>query len=252
MRLSGKVAIVTGSARGIGQQLITRLAREGAKVVAADVLDCGETAARVKAVGGQITTICTDVSKSDSVRNMAEKAMDAYGRIDILVNNAALLVKMKPFDQIPEEEWDRLFSINMKGVWLCSKAVYPYMKKQGQGSIINISSGTILEGVPGIAHYISAKAGVWAFTRSLAREVGPSGIRANSITVGFTPTESCKATFTDPAMLEMALKHNIESRIIQRDMSPQDLEGVITFLASEDSAFISGQNINVDGGRVHY
>ena len=252
MRLNGKVAIVTGSARGIGQHLIIRLAREGAKVVAADVLDCGETAAKVQAVGGQITSVCTDVSKADSVRSMAEKAMDAYGRIDVLVNNAALLVKMKPFDQIPEEEWDRLFSINMKGVWLCCKAVYPHMKKQGQGSIINISSGTILEGARGIAHYVAAKGGVWAFTRSLAREVGQDGIRVNSITPGFTPTQGFKDTFTGPAMLEAARKINIEARIIQRDMAPEDLGGAIAFLASEDSAFISGQNIHVDGGRVHY
>jgi 3-oxoacyl-[acyl-carrier protein] reductase len=252
MRLEGKVAIVTGSARGIGQHLIVRLAREGAKVVAADVLDCSETAAKVQAVGGHITAVCTDVSKAESALNMAEKAMDAFGRIDILVNDAALLPKMHPFDEIPEGEWDRLFSVNIKGVWQCCKAVYPHMKKQGKGSIVNIASSTILEGVPGVAHYIAAKGSVWAFTRSLSREVGQYGIRVNSITPGFTLTQAGKDMFIDPAMLEFARKMNNESRVIKRDMMPDDLEGAVAFLASEDSAFISGQNINVDGGRNHY
>jgi 3-oxoacyl-[acyl-carrier protein] reductase len=254
MRLKDKVAIVTGAARGIGQSFAQRLAQEGAKVVAADILDVTETIKGIKNLGGTAMGVHTDVTNAESTRRMAERAAEAYGRIDVLVNNAALYggLKTKALDAIPEEEWDRVFAINVKGVWLCCKAVFPYMKKQGSGSIINISSASILQGIPLLGHYVASKGAVWAYTRSLAREIGGYGIRVNSITPGYVMTQASKDISDDPAVFEVNYRLNIESRVIKREMMPSDLEGALLFLASDDSAFISGQNLNVDGGSVHY
>jgi len=254
MRLAGKVAIVTGAARGIGQTLAMRFAREGAKVVAADKLDVSETVEQIRHQGGDVLGIRVDVVSAASTCSMAEQTVQAYGRIDVLVNNAALWggLKMKSFDIIPEEEWDLVFAVNIKGVWQCCKAVYPYMRKQGSGSIINIASASILQGVPFLSHYVASKGAVWAFTRSLSREIGQFGIRANSISPGYTATQASKEISDDPAKFEANQRVNIESRVISRTMMPEDVEGAVIFLASDDSSFISGQNINVDGGSVHY
>ena len=254
MRLTGKVVIVTGAARGIGQGFAHRLAREGAKVIVADKLDVSETMQKLSVLGADATAVCVDVASAASTRSMAETAIEAYGRIDVLINNAAIWggIKMKPFDTIPEEEWDLVMAVNLKGVWQCSKAVYPYMKKQGSGSIINISSASILEGVPMISHYVASKGGVWAFTRSLSRELGQFGIRVNSISPGYTMTQASKEISDDPAVLKYSYDKNVNARVIQRAMMPEDLDGTVVFLASDDSAFISGQNINVDGGSCHY
>jgi 3-oxoacyl-[acyl-carrier protein] reductase len=254
MRLKDKVAIVTGAARGIGQSFAQRLAREGAKVVAADVLDVAETVKGIADSGGTALGVRADVTSGESTRRMAEQAVQAYGRIDVLVNNAGLYggLKTKALDAIPEEEWDRVFAINVKGVWLCCKAVFPYMKEQGGGSIVNISSASILQGIPFLGHYVASKGAVWAYTRSLAREIGEYGIRVNSITPGYTMTQASRDISDDPAVFETNYRLNIESRVIKREMTPFDLEGALVFLASDDSAFISGQNLNVDGGSVHY
>lgn len=185
---------------------------------------------------------------------MAERTVQAYGRVDVLVNNAGLYggLKMKSFDIIPEEEWDRVLAVNTKGVWQCCKAVYPHMRKQGSGSIINMASASILQGVPFLSHYVASKGAVWAFTRSLSREIGEFGIRVNSISPGYTATQASKEISDDPVKFEANQRVNIESRVIRRTMMPEDLEGAVIFLASDDSSFISGQNINVDGGSVHY
>lgn len=254
MRLKDKVAIVTGAARGIGQDYALRLAKEGAKVVAADKLDVSETVEKIKAIGGEVFGLNIDVTKADSTTEMAVKTIEKYGSIDVLVNNAALWggLQFKTFDAISEEEWDAVFSVNTKGVWLCCKAVVPYMKKQGKGSIINISSATVFIGVPLFTHYVASKGAVWAFTRSLSRELSDTGIRVNSISPGYVWTEASKGVTSDPALLEAVYQRNINSRIIKRAMYPEDLVGSLVFLASDDSAFITGQNLNVDGGAVHY
>ncbi|MGB9920046.1 MAG: SDR family NAD(P)-dependent oxidoreductase [Moorellales bacterium] len=253
-RLKDRVAIVTGAARGIGRVFARRLAREGARVVAADILDVGETLEEVRAQGGEGLGVRVDVTSFDSTREMAEKTVGAYGRIDILVNNAALYggLKLKPFDAIPEEEWDRVFAVNVKGVWQCCRAVVPVMKRQGKGVIINISSASIIEGVALLSHYVASKGAVWALTRSLARELGEYGIRVNSITPGYTMTQASKELSDDPKLLKFIHNIALEQRIIKRPMEPEDLEGVLVFLASDDSAYITGQNINVEGGARHY
>lgn len=254
MRLKDRVAIVTGAARGLGQSFALSLAREGAKVVVADKLDVAETLQGIKELGGEALGVSVDVTSGESTADMAKQAVAAFGRIDVLVNNAGLYggLKVKPLDAIPEAEWDLVFAVNVKGVWLCCKAVFPYMKKQGSGSIINISSASILQGIPLLGHYVASKGAVWAYTRSLAREIGEYGIRVNSITPGYTMTQASKSLSDDPAVLERSYRLNIDSRAIKREMLPADLQGATVFLASDDSAFISGQNINVDGGSVHY
>ena len=254
MRLQGKVAIVTGAARGIGQVFALGLAKEGAKVVAADQLDVAVTLDKVHSAGGLALGVKVDVTSTDSTREMAAKAVKEFGKIDILVNNAALYggLKMKPFDRIPQEEWDLVFNVNVKGVWQCCKAVFPYMKEKGCGSIINISSASILQGVPLLGHYVASKGAVWAFTRSLSREIGEYGIRVNSITPGYAMTQASKDLSDDPEVFARNYQLNIESRVLKRPMEANDLEGALIFLASDDSNFISGQNINVDGGSVHY
>jgi len=254
MKLPDKVAIITGAARGIGQIFAVRLAKEGAKVVVADKLNTEETVRKVKEAGGEALGIHVDVTSAESTSAMASKTVSEYGSIDILVNNAAIYggLKLKPLEAISEEEWDLVFAVNVKGVWQCCKAVIPYMKQQKKGAIINISSASIFEGLPQLGHYVASKGAVWAFTRSLSRELGDFGIRVNSITPGYTMTQASKELSDEKEVLDFIYNISIEQRIIKRAMQPEDLEGALVFLASDDSAFISGQNIHVDGGRCHY
>ena len=244
MRLKDRVAIVTGSAQGIGRVYALRLASEGAKVVVTDVLDAQPAAKEIAAQGGEALALRTDVTDPRSVDDMAEKTVGRFGRIDILVNNAALFgdISRKPFQEIPIDEWDRVMTVNVKGLFLCSRAVLPQMKKQGKGRIINISSGTVLQGTPMLLHYVTSKGAVVAFTRALAREVGEFGITVNSIAPGHTLSETVKRR--GPNVDERA----VASRIIKRSQVPEDLSGTVVFLASDDSEFITGQMIVVDGG----
>jgi NAD(P)-dependent dehydrogenase (short-subunit alcohol dehydrogenase family) len=246
-RLEGKVAIVTGGARALGQAYAVRLAQEGAKVVIADILDGGESVEAVKKQGGDAVYVHTDVTSEDSTREMARKSHEHFGRIDILVNNAAFFANLvkKPFYDIPVEEWDKVMAVNLRGPFLCAKAVYPYMKRQGKGKIINISSGTFFKGLPLFLHYVVSKGGNVALTRSLAREVGSAGICVNTIAPGYTETEYLKENPQDPPEVRKAV---ISSRSIQRPEVPEDLTGTVVFLASDDSDFVTGQTIIVDGG----
>ena len=252
-RLEGKVAIVTGGARGIGQVYCESLAREGANVVAADILDPGATVSQIKKAGGEAIGVNVDVRSFESAQQMATKAVEAFGRIDILVNNAALYggLKVQPFHEIPEEEWDRLMSINVKGVWQCTKAVAPHMMERKYGKIINISSATILMGVPGLAHYVASKGAVWSLSRSLSRELGSFGIRVNCVTPGLTMSQASKDLLSG-SIMEGIEKQIASQAALGREQAPEDLAGTIVFLASEDSDFITGQTLNVDGGLVHW
>jgi NAD(P)-dependent dehydrogenase (short-subunit alcohol dehydrogenase family) len=253
MRLKDRVAIVTGAARGIGQAYSLALAREGAKVVAADVLSCAETVAKVQDAGGEALGMTVDVAEAQSTEAMAAQTVQRFGRIDILVNNAAVYggLKLTPFEQIPEAEWDRVMAVNVKGIWLCCKAVLPTMKRQGQGKIINISSDTIWMGVPLFLHYVTSKGAVFAFTRALARELSGTGINVNAITPGYTRTEAAQG-LADPETVACIREWVLDQQIIKRNEEPADLTGTVVFLASEDSDFITGQTINVNGGATHH
>ncbi|MBI3300995.1 MAG: 3-oxoacyl-ACP reductase FabG [Deltaproteobacteria bacterium] len=254
-RLDGRVAIVTGGARGIGQAYCLGLARAGARVVVADILDTGETVAKVKDAGTVAIGVHVDVASFASVQQMVSQAIAAFQKIDILVNNAALMagLKMGPFHQIAEEEWDRVMAVNVKGIWQCTRAVTPSMMQQQYGKLINISSTTILMGVPGLLHYVASKGAVFAMTRALARELGPFGIRVNTITPGLTQSQAIKDMIAAaPEQLGAMSKQLAAQAALGREQYPEDLVGTVVFLASADSDFITGQTINVDGGVVHW
>jgi len=248
MRLQNKVAIVTGGGVGIGKAYAQGLAQEGAKVVVADIqeAEAQKVAADIKKAGDEAIAVPVDVTSVEKTQAMAQAALQAYGRIDILVNNAGLYsaLKKKTFMEIDPDEWDRVMAVNVKGLFLCVKAVYPAMKQQGKGKIINISSGTALSGSPLFLHYVSSKAGVLGFTRALAREVGDDNICVNSIMPGLTISGSNQEGVMTPEQVADRRKR----RCFQRDQYPQDLVGTVIFLASDDSDFMTGQSISVDGG----
>ncbi len=253
MRLKDRVAIITGAARGIGRAYCLALAREGARIVAADILSCAEAVATVQQAGGEALAVTADVANAESTQAMAAQTLQRFGRIDILVNNAAVYggLKLTAFEQISEAEWDRVMAVNVKGLWLCCKAVIPTMKQQGRGKIINISSDTIWMGVPLLLHYVASKGAVFAFTRALARELSGTGITVNTITPGYTRTEAAQG-LADPETVARLREWVVDQQIIKRSEEPADLAGTVVFLASEDSDFITGQTINVNGGATHH
>jgi NAD(P)-dependent dehydrogenase (short-subunit alcohol dehydrogenase family) len=248
MRLEGKVVIVTGAARGIGRVYAQALAKEGASVVASDILSEGanETASDIMKMGGKAIPIIADISRENDTNRIAEETIKKFGRIDGLVNNAARNTDLKwgPFDEIKVEDWDKVMAVNLRGTWLCIKSVFPYMKKQGGGKIVNIASGTFFLGTPGFAHYIASKAGVIGLTRALSKELGQHNININAIAPGLTVTEVNTSVFT-PEYLGQVRK----MKALQRDQFPNDLVGTLLFLLSPDSDFMTGQTLVVDGGR---
>ncbi len=247
MRLKDKVAIVTGSARGLGKAYALALSREGAKVVIADVLDTQDAKAAIEEGGGEALALHVDVSNGESTKEMARQTIERFGRIDVLINNAALFANLpkRPFYEIPDQEWDNVMLVNLKGTFLCCKAVYPQMKKQGKGKIINISSGMFFKGAPLMTHYTTSKGGVVGMTRAMAREVGGDGINVNAIAPGLTASEALQ---DNPHFTKEMAQATINSRCFKRAEEPEDLIGAVVFLASEESNFMTGQTIVVDGG----
>jgi NAD(P)-dependent dehydrogenase (short-subunit alcohol dehydrogenase family) len=246
-RLKGKVAVVTGGASGIGKAIALRLAQDGAALVIADIQKFGEAAAEIaKATGSRTLGLEVDVSSTEDVERMASETIRALGRLDILVNNAALFssLELRPFGEIPVEEFRRVMEVNVMGVWLCCRACVPHMRKGGYGRIVNLASGAPLKGVPLFLHYISSKGAVIAMTRGLAREVGADGITVNALAPGFTLSENVAK---HEAHVRQGERTKL-TRAIARDEKPEDLVGTVSFLASEDAAFITGQTLVVDGG----
>ena len=247
MRLKDKVAIITGAGQGIGAAYARKFCEVGAKVVVADI-NQEKAEAVVKKVtekGHEALAVLTDVSDEASTQGLARSVMEKYGRIDILVNNAAIFatIETKPMEEISVEEWDGLMGVNLKGLFLCCKAILPQMKAQKQGKIINVSSATVFMGKPYYIHYVTSKAGVIGFTRALAREVGDWNIQVNCLTPGYTETEIPRGT-TTPEQKKAIIGH----QCIKRIGTPEDLLGIMVFLASDESDFMSGQTVNVDGG----
>ena len=248
--LDGKVAIITGAARGLGREYAIKLAAEGASVVVGDILDCGDTVAAVEAVGGIAIPVMLDVTIATSCEAASKAAEEHFGHVDVLINNAAIYGGLKGgrFDSLDPEEWDRCMSVNVTGMWNCCKAVVGAMRSAGGGSIVNISSLAAVYGLPFALHYAVSKAAVIGMTRSLARELGRDWIRVNAVAPSAVMTEGTEEFFG--AKLDKAKEVIANGQTLQRNLETEDLAGTVIYLASDASKFVTGQTIMVDGGSV--
>jgi len=245
--LDGKVAVVTGAAQGIGRALAEGLAREGARIVVADLKGAEEAAAAF--TGG--VGITADVADEASVQHLVDETLERCGRIDVLVNNAGLYasLEMRPFTEIPLAEWNRVMEVNVASMFLTCRAVVPAMRAQGGGKIVNISSGTPFRGVPFLLHYVTSKGAIVAFTRALARELGKDNVLVNCVAPGFTMSDGVK---DHPEVIEKLRDVSVASRTIQRDQVPEDVVGAVVYLAGPYSDFVTGQTIVIDGGQYFH
>ena len=245
MRLRERVVLVTGAGQGIGKVFALALAAAGAKLVLADILDTKPVAGEIEARGGEALALKMDVASPAAVAAGVEAAVSRFGSIHALVNNAALFTSLtsKPFYEIASDEWDRVMAVNARGPFECVKAVFPVMRAQKYGKIVNIASGTVFKGAPGLMHYVASKGAIVAMTRVMARELGEFNICANAIAPGFTESE----------MIGEHAKYSavtIAGRSFKRAQTPDDLVGSLLFLCSRDSDFMTGQTVIVDGGSV--
>ncbi len=252
MRLKNRLAIVTGGARGLGRAFAIQLAREGAKVMVMNIVgrdkdleDLRETVKQIRESGGEAVSFQGDVAEEADTLAMAKAAFEKFGRIDVLINNAAIYggIKRKPFFEIDLDEWDLVMKVNVKGAFLATRAVFPYMKRQNYGKIINLTSEVFFTGSHGFAHYVSSKGGIIGLTRALAVELGPHGICINCVAPGFTDTEASRG-------IADVDKYDTSKTPLKRLEKPEDLTGTAIFLASPESDFITGQTLLVDGGRA--
>jgi len=243
MRLKDKVAIITGGGGKIGKAYALAMVKEGAKVCVPDIVSADHVVKAIADVGGEAMSVQCDVSDEASVKAMVAATVKRFGGVDILVNNAAYFMNVKkgPFWEMEVEEFDKVMAVNVRGVWLCAKAAFPYMKSRPNGKIINISSGVALNGNPNYIHYVSSKGAVMAMTRAMARELGDYGICVNTVAPGFVVTEGRKVD------AEQVRRSN-EQRCFKRTQVEADLVGTVIFLASSESAFMTGQLLVVDGG----
>jgi NAD(P)-dependent dehydrogenase (short-subunit alcohol dehydrogenase family) len=252
-RLDNRVAIVTGGAKGIGRHYSFALAGEGARVMIADIIDGSDVAAEIAGKHGanSVAAEICDVSDERAVQRLVARALERFGRIDVLVNNAALYAPLpeQKFTEIDAGLWDKVMAVNLRGTFLVSKHVALEMAKRRYGKIINIGSGTALRGIPWLMHYVASKGGIMAMTRAMSRELGDDGIRVNTLMPGFTLSDSI--VNENPGHVETARNRAVASRALKRDMLPEDLIGALIFLASAESDFVTGQTIAVDGGNVN-
>ena len=242
MKLQDRVAIVTGAAQGIGKAVADKLAAEGAKVVAVDLN--GEGAERT-AAGLDGTAVQADISKPDDVQRIVDESLSRHGKVDALANVAAI-VPFTPWDEITFDDWRRIMSVNLDGLFLMMKAVEKPMREAGYGRIVNVTSNVILAGTPNLAHYVASKGGVWAFTRALARELGKDGVTVNAVAPGLTETEGVMASPHKEAFEFVQMLQCIPRRGVAPDIAP-----AVAFLASEEAGWVTGQLLVADGGMSH-
>jgi 3-oxoacyl-[acyl-carrier protein] reductase len=247
--LTGRTVIITGGGKGIGKVYAEEFAKAGAQVVTADI-DAAAARAVAEALstqGCEALALETDIASEESTKSMAEATIERFGSIDVLVNNASLMsvLPRRSWLEIPIEEWDRVMAVNLRGMFLSCRAVFPAMKAQQRGKIVNISSSRVWEGTPNRLHYTTSKAGVIGFTRALAREVGEFGITVNAVTPGMTQSDTQIASSSGNY-----LAARVAGRAIERVQVPADLVGAVMFLSSSASDFMTGQTINVDGGKA--
>jgi NAD(P)-dependent dehydrogenase (short-subunit alcohol dehydrogenase family) len=252
-RLAGRTAIVTGGAKGIGRHYSLALAAEGARVMIADIADGGALAQEIAAAHGanSVAGMVADVSDEGAVKALVAATMERFGKIDVLVNNAALYAPLQEtkMTEIDAALWDKVMAVNLRGPFLMVKHVAPHMQAAGYGKIINIGSGTAFRGIPWMLHYVTSKGGIMAMSRALARELGAHGIRVNTLAPGFTLSDTVMSE--NPGHVHTARERAVQSRSLARDEHPQDLLGALVFLASADSDFVTGQTLAVDGGNVN-
>jgi NAD(P)-dependent dehydrogenase (short-subunit alcohol dehydrogenase family) len=244
--MTEQVAIVTGGAKGIGKAIADRLAKDGMRIVIADLQGAEEAAAAYP--GGVGLTI--DVASELDVERMAAEVEERCGRIDVLVNNAGLYasLEMRSFSEIPVEEWRRVMDVNVLSMFLTCRAVVPRMKASGGGRIVNISSGTPFRGVPFLLHYVTSKGAIVAFTRALAKELGGE-VRVNCVAPGFTMSDGVEE---HPEVVEALQQVSVSARTIKRDQVPEDITGAVAFLCGPESSFITGQTMVIDGGQFFH
>ena len=245
--MHGKVAIVTGAAQGIGRAIAEGLSAEGARIVVADVQGAEQAATSFPDGVG----VTADVANEDDVRRVVDEVLGRCGSIDILVNNAGLYasLEMRPFEQIPLEEWRKVMDVNVASMFLMCRAVVPVMREHGGGKIVNISSGTPFRGVPFLLHYVTSKGAIVAFTRALAKELGKDNVLVNCVAPGFTLSAGVEA---HPEVIEKLRDVSVAARTIQRDQVPQDVVGAVVFLCGSGSDFITGQSMVIDGGQFFH
>jgi NAD(P)-dependent dehydrogenase (short-subunit alcohol dehydrogenase family) len=245
--LEGKVAVVTGAAQGIGRAIADGLAAEGARIVVADLRGAEEAAASYE--GGVGLTV--DVADEEDVQRLADETVERCGGIDVLVNNAGLYasLEMRPFEQIPLEEWRRVMDVNVASMFLTARAVVPVMRRRGGGRIVNISSGTPFRGVPFLLHYVTSKGAIVALTRALAKELGKDDVLVNCVAPGFTMSAGVEA---HPEVIEKLRDVSVSARTLQRDQLPEDVVGAVVYLCGPGSAFVTGQTIVIDGGQTFH
>jgi NAD(P)-dependent dehydrogenase (short-subunit alcohol dehydrogenase family) len=251
MKLKDRVAVVTGGESSIGLAIARRLATDGAAIVIADLVDAEAAASGLTKSSGRAIGIQANVSSGSDVKRVADAAINQFGRIDILINNAAIskTLKLTPFEQLTVEQWRMILDVNTIGVFLCCRAVAPHMRARKYGRIVNVTSGAAFKGAPLIMHYVASKGAVISMTRSLARELGTDQITVNAISPGYMLSTG---NMENTAFLNAQRQAAIASRAIARDGYETDLVGSVSFLASDDAAFITGQILAVDGGSVYH
>jgi NAD(P)-dependent dehydrogenase (short-subunit alcohol dehydrogenase family) len=245
--LAGKVAVVTGGSQGIGRAIASGLSAAGARIVIADLRGAEEAAAEYPDGVG----LTVDVASEGDVARMVEDTVERCGSLDTLVNNAGLYatLAMRPFTEIPLEEWRRVMDVNVASMFLTCRAAVPVMRAQGGGTIVNISSGTPFRGVPFLLHYVTSKGAIVAFTRALAKELGKDGVRVNCVAPGFTMSQG---VLDSPDVVAKLREVSVSARTIQRDQEPEDVVGAVVYLAGETSSFVTGQTIVIDGGQYFH
>jgi NAD(P)-dependent dehydrogenase (short-subunit alcohol dehydrogenase family) len=245
--LAGRVAVITGSATGIGQTLAFALAQAGADVAGIDISDQAETNRRIREIGATFLALSADITDPSAIKIACERAASEFGKLEIVVANAGIYPST-PFDTVTHEEWRRIMTVNLDGTFLTVQAALPYLKQAGWGRIVVISSATIWIGVPTLVPYVTTKAGLIGFTRALAPEVGGFGITVNAITPGLTETETTLRNSWDQDQFDWV----VAGQIVKRRQQPGDLVTALLFLCDPGSDFITGQTINVDGGKAKH